>query len=499
MIKLNYANYKDKVYACWLGKNIGGTLGGPYEGTREKLNVTGFSSPKGEPLPNDDLDLQLIWFVAIRREGAKNFSAEKLGDYWLTYQMGDPNEYGIAKNNMHLGLFPHVCGDYNNEWKHSNGAWIRTEVWACLAPACPEVAVRYACEDARVDHGTGEGTFAAMFVAAMESCAFAVGDLRKLINIALARIPQNCRTAQTVRLVCDCFDEGKSADETRQLILQQNADIGDGWFQAPSNVGFVVLGLLYGNGDFKKSVLYAVNCGDDTDCTAGTVGAIMGLLYGTKGIPDDWKEYVGDRIVTAFINTTGCPWLFPKTCTEFTEQIVDFAPAVLIENYTDVRITDGEDKIPDDVCDTFAEVKPIFHYWHDEIISQRIVAETPNAFSVRMSSITTVVSYPNGVELIDGKCVVNFKFVNNVKAHGNTARNVKVNCISIPQGFVVDKPSFVVNVPAWTPTNDSWDSQTVSVTITATDTPSAVNKFVFEFSQDCRYLNGYAPVVVINK
>ena len=56
-MKLNFNEYKDKVRACWIGKNIGGTIGGPYEGVREKLNITGFSTKPGEALPNDDLDL----------------------------------------------------------------------------------------------------------------------------------------------------------------------------------------------------------------------------------------------------------------------------------------------------------------------------------------------------------------------------------------------------------------------------------------------------------
>ena len=45
---LNYAEYKDKVNACWIGKNIGGTMGTPYEGKREYLDIKGFVTKKGE-------------------------------------------------------------------------------------------------------------------------------------------------------------------------------------------------------------------------------------------------------------------------------------------------------------------------------------------------------------------------------------------------------------------------------------------------------------------
>ena len=63
MFQLNKNEYLDKLHACWLGKNIGGTMGAPYEGTRKFLDIKGFATPGGEPMPNDDLDLQLVWLV----------------------------------------------------------------------------------------------------------------------------------------------------------------------------------------------------------------------------------------------------------------------------------------------------------------------------------------------------------------------------------------------------------------------------------------------------
>ena len=108
--------------------------------------------------------------------------------------------------------------------------------------------------------------------------------------------------ADSVRTVLQCFDEGKSAVEARNIILERNKDIGDGWFEAPSNVSYVLIGLLWGEGDFKKSMITAINCGDDTDCTAATVGATLGILGGGAIIPEDWKAHIGDDIVTISIN-----------------------------------------------------------------------------------------------------------------------------------------------------------------------------------------------------
>ena len=96
MIKLNRAELKDKIYGCWLGKNIGGTLGTPFECKREVNDISGFTSPPGNPLPNDDLDLQLIWLKAIIENGPQKLNERILGEYWQEYISPFWNEYGIG-------------------------------------------------------------------------------------------------------------------------------------------------------------------------------------------------------------------------------------------------------------------------------------------------------------------------------------------------------------------------------------------------------------------
>ena len=253
-MKLNRKKYLDKVYACWTGKNIGGTMGTPFEGKTEMQNITGYNSPKGEPLPNDDLDLQLIWLCCVEENGIRNTTPEVLGEYWLNFIPAPWNEYGVAKANMQMGIKPPFSGEFNNErWKNSNGAWIRTEVWACLFPGFPELAVKYAYNDSCVDHGMAEGTYAAMFIAALESAAFKEKDIRKLIEKGLSFIPETSRTAKSVKLAEKLYDSKTNFVEAREAIVKENEDLG--WFQAPSNIGFVILGLLYGEGDFKKTMI----------------------------------------------------------------------------------------------------------------------------------------------------------------------------------------------------------------------------------------------------
>lgn len=358
MLNVNFdlKTIKDKILACWIGKNIGGTIGGPYECTKEFLDVKGFTSEKGEPLPNDDLDLQLAWLMALERNGAKTFDANILATAWLNYIVPNWNEYGVGKKNLKMGLLPPLSGELENDkWKHSNGAWIRSELWACLVPGFPNLAVKYAIMDASIDHGMGEGLYAEIYTAALESMAFFETNIRKIIEKALTFIPESTRMAQCINLVLREYDKKTPYREVRDMLIESTKDLG--WFQAPANVGFVTIGLMYGEGDFKKSMLYAVNCGDDTDCTGGTVGAIMGIIGGTKGIPADWYEYIGDRIMQICINNHYRREI-PKTCTEFTERILKIQPELLRENDVIVTYSDTSDYNAEEavkICDGYAE------------------------------------------------------------------------------------------------------------------------------------------------
>ena len=252
------------------------------------------------------------------------------------------NNY-VCKINMQTGFYPPLCGEFHNEeWKHSNGAWIRSEIWACLAPGFPKIARRYAFADACVDHGMEEGTVAELFTVTLESLAFYNNDLRAIIEEALEAIPAQSRVAKAVRYVIEAYDRGDDYKDVRDALVKQSEDIG--WFQAPANIGFVTIGLLYGEGDFKKSILYAVNCGDDTDCTGGTVGAVLGILNGTAGIPADWAEYIGDRIITCSVNN-GYPRVRKiSTCSILTDRVMQLIPTVFLANNLPMEYTDGENQ-----------------------------------------------------------------------------------------------------------------------------------------------------------
>ncbi len=483
-MKLNFEKYKDQVYACWVGKNIGGTMGTPYEGKREYLDIHGFATKPNEVLPNDDLDLQLVWLHSIERAGIAGLDCKRLGENWCSFIVPFWNEYGIGKLNMQNGLPAPISGDYLNSWKHSNGAWIRTEIWACLAPGAPEIAAKYAAEDAKADHGSGEGTVAASFVAAMQSAAFVIKDIRKCIEAALHNIPENSRTAKSIVKLLECFENGMSAKDARNVILELNKDIGDGWFEAPSNVAYTVLGLLWGAGDFKKSMISAINCGDDTDCTGATVGATLGILGGTSGIPEDWKDYLGDDIVTVSINKASGIRV-PKNCTELTERVVKQAPVMLVHNWVDTQFTDGENEIPEDIFEKFMQ---------NNLMKNAFGKMKEYSFVTEMNFCNITAVYDGVPEIKPGESKkITLIFENNTFAYGNSPYNLSVRWLH-DQNFSVSGPK-EVRLPAKDRHSDG--TQAVEYVITAGENVLPVNRIVAEVVAQGRPTAGYVSVVLM--
>lgn len=487
-VRLNDKKFRDHVYACWLGKNIGGTLGAPYECKREILDVKGFVTPPGKPLPNDDLDLQLIWLHAVEQHGPLNITASLLGEHWLGLIVPNWNEYGIGKGNMRRGLCPPISGDYNNSWKHSNGSWIRTEVWACMAPGCPELACKYAMEDGKVDHGAGEGTVASAFVAAMQSAAFIIKDVRKCIDLALSAVPEDSRVADSVRFAIECRDKGMEPMDVRNAVQKRNSDIGDGWFEAPSNVAYTVIGLLWGEGDFKKTVLTAINCGDDTDCTAATAGATMGILYGMECIPKDWQEYIGDEIITVSINKshfwTGAT--VPKTCTELTDRVCAQAPFVLFANHAETEIGDFEDEIPENADESMRKkiavmrgltvFEPFASHFESDCLIADVVLDSAPDIEAQGEKTVTVHVHPH-------------------RSIGDHVINVTCRWW-LPDEFTVISGKSTAAIPNKNP-HDPKGIATLKFTLKAGETVATENRCVLEIFPDGYFSPLYIPILLL--
>ena len=481
MINLNREILRDKIHACWVGKNIGGTMGTPYEGRQQINDIQGFSTPAGVVLPNDDLDLQLVWLHAMETFGPYSVDCKILGECWMNFIPPEWNEYGIGKNNMRSGLMAPLSGEYMNTWKHSNGAWIRTEVWACMAPAAPDAAIRYAREDACVDHGAGEGTYAAIFVAAMESAAFVINDIRTLINIGLSKIPADCRMARSIKLLLDCYDNGVDWKDARNKLVEDSADLG--WFEAPANVAFSMLGMLYGEGDFKKSMILAINCGDDTDCTGATLGALWGIMYGTAGIPEDWASYIGDGITTVAVNK-GSLYGTPTTCTELTERVYNMIEVTLKANRVGhVRISD----------DPMSADEGDIRYFSNDAYAKTLCGKPGKSYEYDFIWGKGEVRFDGDPVIAAGESIDVTIFFRNNRTF-NDPKHLRLRWL-LPDGFTVSGGRRDLYLPHLSMHSDATAS--VTFTITAGEHVDAVNRPVLEVIAQGRPTAGYLPVILL--
>lgn len=98
----------------------------------------------------------------------------------------------------------------------------------------------------------------------------------------------------------------------------------------------MIIGWLYGEDDFGRSLCIAVNCGEDTDCTAATLGAVLGIILGKKGIPERWIEPIGDNISTCCINMLNGGLSIPRTVTELVDRILRLTPLFLGRETCDI-------------------------------------------------------------------------------------------------------------------------------------------------------------------
>ncbi len=325
--------FRDKVMGCWLGKNCGGTLGTPVEqawGSEEMFDIWWYPELQSGGLPNDDLEMQLVWLEALRSRGP-DLEAADLSQAWLDHIGYNFDEYGLNKTNLRLGLQPPVSGAWNNWFVDCMGCPIRSEVWACVAPAAPRVAARYAYEDGICDHAGGESVFGELFNVAIQSAAFVVDDAQLLLDIGLSYVPEGSETRKAVVAARQAYADGLDWKQARAAVLAATpSPIAQ---YSPINLGFQVIGWLYGT-DFGDALCKTVNCGYDTDSSGGSIGSWLGIRAGLSQLPPKWVEPFG------FGLSTNEPWggvrhlsdgtrSIPTDVHELTDQVMQTAPEIL--------------------------------------------------------------------------------------------------------------------------------------------------------------------------
>ena len=293
-MQISYDDYLDKILGGWIGKSIGGTIGARFEGNKNWIEIDPDDMFPEELPPNDDLDLQVLWLKVLEDKGAA-LTSDDLAQAWLDLCWYHFNEYGLFRRNWRLGIHPPYSGKYDNEfWETGMGCPIRSEIWGYVFPGAPDLAAEFAEKDGILDH-TEQSVGGEKMLAAMASMAFFVPDVQRLTNMFFHYLPEGTMIKKLTRVALESYDKGLSLRQARERIMAigGNPEACD----SRTNVPFTFLGLLYGENDLQNTLLSALKCGYDTDCTLATSAALIGQILGARNIPDKLKDPIGDQLV----------------------------------------------------------------------------------------------------------------------------------------------------------------------------------------------------------
>ncbi len=325
---------RKKLLGAWMGRACGCLLGKTVEGIRSNelipfLKETGnypmhryilstdvtddvksrykfFGGNKAyadtvDGMPVDDDTNYVVLYQKIIEEFGRDFKPENVASAWLRYQ--SVQSYFTAERIAYINFInciePPSSAMYKNVCREWIGAQIRGDYFGYINPGNPEAAAEMAYKDACVSH-VKNGVYGEMFASAIIACAAVTDNIEDIIKGGLAQIPVTSRLYEALVKIIEEYKNGLSLQECRDLIHSQYDEYTDhGWCHTISNAMIVVAALLYGGGDFGKSICIAVEMAFDTDCNGATVGSVLGMRGGIDCIDDYWKKPIKNKINTS--------------------------------------------------------------------------------------------------------------------------------------------------------------------------------------------------------
>lgn len=238
---------------------------------------------------DDDVNYTVFALKILERVG-RDFTSEDIAHGWLSSLpfLLTCSAERVAYRNIVNRMEPPACASYRNPYREWIGAQIRSDLFGWVNPCDPETAADMAWRDARISH-TKNGIYGSMFAASMCAAAFGCTDTEEIIRQGLGQIPAESRLAVEVGKVLSWFHAGISAEEAVARIHQDWNEASEyDWCHVIPNAMLVSIALLWGRGDFTRTLGIAVEAGFDTDCNGATAGSVLGVMLGGRAIPETW-------------------------------------------------------------------------------------------------------------------------------------------------------------------------------------------------------------------
>ncbi len=311
--KLSVAELKDKIAGGWAGKMIGVSYGAPTEFRalnriyEKELSWT--PEQVNNSLQQDDLYVQMSFMMTMDEYGI-DAPAEKFAESFAKagYPLWHANVQG--RKNFFDGILPPASGNpkYN---LHADDIdfQIEADYIGFMSPGMPQTA-NALCDKIGHIMNYGDGVYGGMFVCALYTSAFFEKDIGKIVGTALKSIPEQSQYAQCIRDVVAGYQNNPDDWQATWRFIQEkwgNVDICGALepfnIDAKLNGAYIVTGLLYGGGDFAKTMEITIRCGQDSDCNPSNAAAVLGIRDGYKSIPEKWRQGIPAIADSVFIFT----------------------------------------------------------------------------------------------------------------------------------------------------------------------------------------------------
>ncbi|MDR2811031.1 MAG: ADP-ribosylglycohydrolase family protein [Tannerellaceae bacterium] len=322
-VTLSKASLLDKVKGGWAGQTIGCTYGGPtefkYPGTMMQDYIP-IVWPEGyikswmvnTPGLYDDIYMDLTFVDVFERLGL-DAPVDSFAMAFATagYTLWHANQ--AARYNILHGIMPPASGHWlYNPHSDDIDYQIEADYAGLMSPGMPNTASEISDKIGHIMN-YGDGWYGGVYVGAMYALAFVSDDIEFVVSEALKTIPEQSTFYQCM---ADVIRWHKAyPDDWRQTWAEcekkWSQDIGcpEGVFtpfniDAVINSAYIIIGLLYGEGDFGKTIDISTRCGQDSDCNPASSGGILGTMLGYDRIPPYWMKNLKEVEDLNFAYTT---------------------------------------------------------------------------------------------------------------------------------------------------------------------------------------------------
>ena len=321
--------YHEKLQGFWLGECIANWTGLRTEGVKKTgpfFTDKGWGTHQGRNNQkiefvlvekgdiwgaDDDTDIEYIYQSILNENNTSVATPKQIRDGWLRHIKHEEQNYLWVSNETALHLMidgmlpPDTSLPEHNQHHDQIDAQLTTEIFGLLAPARPDVALKMAHLPIRTT-AYQEAEWISEFYVVMHSMASRIDpelgkreQVQWLAERARGRLPNESYPAKIYDFIKKEYENNPDKDnweQTRDKFYRRHTGVTtDGynyrsWFDAGINFGASLISLLYGEGDFRRTIQIGSLCGWDSDNPTATWGGLLGFMLGRKGVEESFPE-----------------------------------------------------------------------------------------------------------------------------------------------------------------------------------------------------------------